>query len=147
MTLKDFAITALSFPFVDKGRTEEGVDCWGIPYLCYKEVLNIELPKFTDAYIDSGLSEESRGELGRLINQEKLTWLKKDWKKVDAYEPMDIALFTLGGQLVHCGLMIDKNNFLHCEKKIGTCIERLSSPLWNRRLEGIYRLVGLCQTK
>jgi hypothetical protein len=53
---------------------------------------------------------------------------------------MDVPLFTLGGMPIHVGLMIDHRNFLHCEKKIGTVIERIDSMAWNKRLSGVFRL-------
>ncbi len=148
MKIQDFAIHAISVPFKDKGRDMEGFDCWGLVCCCYKKVLGIDLPLLTDEYKDSGLSESSRFQIGELINREKIQWLKIDWIKVTEYNPMDVVLFTLGGQLVHCGVMVNAKSFLHTEKKVGTCIERLSSPLWQRRIDGVYRMVPiLCPTK
>lgn len=139
MTLNEFIAKTLSVPYQEKGRDYLGWDCWAVPYLAYRDVLGIDLPSYTDSYTDPGNTSVSREELGQLISGEKL-----HWQQVMSYEPMDVVLFTLGGQPVHVGLMIDSRRFLHCEKKIGTVIEMIDSAVWKRRLDGVYRLEGAC---
>lgn len=135
MNINDFILKVMAVPFKDKGRDYEGLDCWGLCRLGFHEVYGVELPSYLDDYTDAGKTQESRLELSELIALKK-----RKWEQVTQYHPMDVALFTLGGMPVHVGLMIDKKNFLHCEKKIGTVIESLNSLMWERRLSGVYRL-------
>ena len=135
MTMNEFILKAMSVPFKEKGRDYDGVDCFGIVYLGFRDVFNIQLPKYTDDYKDAGASSETRRELSELISLNR-----RKWEAVKNYHPMDVALFTLGGTPIHVGLMVDQKNFIHCEKKIGTVIESINSIMWNRRLDGVFRL-------
>lgn len=135
MTLDEFIIKALPVKFKDKGRDYSAWDCWAIPYRAYKDILGIELPSFTDDYVDAGNTKASRRVINDIILSQKL-----NWAKVIDPKPLDVVLFRFGDTQTHLGLVIDKDRFIHCERKINTVIERLSSLKWERRIEGIYRL-------
>jgi cell wall-associated NlpC family hydrolase len=130
---------ALAVPFVDKGRDYTGWDCYGVVYRFFMDVRGINLPSYSSDYTDTGDSAESRQELSDLIASKK-----GRWELVQKPEPMDVVLFTLGGQPIHVGLVIDKKSFLHCERKVGTVVESLNSIAWKKRTEGVYRL---CQIR
>ena len=135
MTMNDFILKVMGVPFVEKGRDYSGLDCYGLVRLSYHEIFGVDLPDYRDQYEDTGNSRDSRLALSELIAMKK-----RKWEPVAKYQPMDVALFNLGGMPIHVGIMIDKKNFLHCEKKIGTVIESISSLAWNRRLNGVFRL-------
>lgn len=140
MTFDAFIKKIMLTPYVDKGRDYDGIDCYGMLYLAYKDVLGVALPTYVDEYDDTGKTAASREALSALI-----TGHTHEWEPVDGrYRPMDVALFTLGGQPIHIGVMIGKDKFIHCEEKIGVIVERLSSAKWAKRKEGVYRL---CQKK
>jgi cell wall-associated NlpC family hydrolase len=142
MTMSEFILKAMSVPFKDKGRDYSGLDCWGCVRLCFLEVYGIDLPIYLDEYEDAGNTKKSRVEISKILKKGK-----RIWKQVVDYKPMDVALFTLGGLPLHVGVMVDKRNFLHCEKKIGVVIEEISSVMWRSRLEGVYRLEQICPAK
>jgi len=135
MTLSNFILKSMNMPFVEKGRDYDGCDCFGLVYLGFRDVLGIELPKHTDEYENSGITPDSRHHLGGLISKHK-----RAWEQVKDAQPMDVALFRLGGQPIHVGLMIDKKNFIHCEKKRGVSIEGINSLRWALRKDGFFRL-------
>lgn len=135
MTLNDFILKVMGVPFREKGRDYSGLDCYGMVVLGMKEVYGVVLPSYVDDYTDTGHSQQTRLELSELIAMKK-----RKWEQVTKYQPMDVALFNLGGMPIHVGLMIDKKNFIHCEKKIGTVVESINSLAWNRRLSGVFRL-------
>lgn len=135
MTINEFVMKIMGTPFRDKGRDYSGVDCYGLVRLAYHDVFSVDLPSYSDEYTDAGNSRESRLELNEILAMNK-----RHWKQIKDYRPMDVALFTLGGMPIHVGLMIDSKNFLHCEKKVGTVIESITSAMWKRRHEGSYRL-------
>ncbi len=137
MMLDEFACRAIAVPFINKGRSWAGWDCWGAVVLFYREVLGINLPSYTADYSDAGGSVESREVLRQLITRH----LPK-WTSVARVEPGDVVLLNIGGRPIHVGLALGDGRMLHAERKVGTLVERLSSPIWARRVEGFYRYDG-----
>lgn len=64
------------------------------------------------------------------------------WEKVGKPSVNDVVVFNRAGRPSHVGVCVDSLSFLHVEENSKSCIERLSSPLWSRRIEGFYRYVG-----
>ena len=133
MSLEEFVKRMLLVPFVERGRDFDGVDCWGVVYLAYCHILGIELPSYIDDYDKKDVRGSSR-ELGQLVASHL-----PEWKQVSHPRVMDVAIFLIAGRPVHIGLLVDEQRVLHAEKGAGIFVERLYSPLWARRLEGIYR--------
>ncbi len=40
----------IGLSYLDKGRDRNGLDCWGLVRLVYSELLNIELPCYSQSY-------------------------------------------------------------------------------------------------
>lgn len=135
MKLQEFIQKALGAPFKPKGRDYDGWDCFGPFYCAYRDVLGIEMPSYVDDYVDPGDTDASR----RVI-QDIILSQKHNWETVKKPQPLDVVLFTYGATRTHLGLMVDSKQFLHCERRIGTVIERLGCAKWKSRVEGIYRL-------
>lgn len=117
-------------PFREKGRGYDGCDCWGIPYLIYRDVLGIELPLYTDGYHNT----RDREDIHRLMRHEKAFW-----QPVIRPQPFDILHIRIGGDEMHCGVYIGNSHFIHCLDGVGACIERVTSPTWRQRIVGYYR--------
>lgn len=120
----------VGIPFRDKGRDYSGCDCWGIPYLVYRDVLGIELPLYTHGYHNT----RDREEIHRLMRHEKTLW-----QPVDRQEPYDIVHIRIGNNAMHCGVYIGNGMFIHCLEGVGACIERITSSAWRHRIVGFYR--------
>lgn len=134
MILDEFISRAIVVPFVDKGRDWSGWDCWGMVVLFHREVLGVAIPSYTDSYRDAGRSKSSRVQLQDLIQ----TNMPK-WDRIDDPLPGDAVLLNIGGRPIHVGLAIGAGRMLHTERRVCTLIERLSSPIWEKRIEGFYR--------
>ena len=121
----------IGLPYQENGRTWQGVDCWGLARLYYKEELNIDLPDYSSLYTgswDSNLSD--------IIDQQK-----EGWHKVTSPIKNDLCLFNIYGEPVHIGIYIGENKFLHARDGHDSVIESLGSLQWSKRLEGTYRYV------
>jgi len=141
VTLSEFIQKAMRIPYVDKGRDYSGVDCYGLLYLCYKEVVGVTLASHLDDYPDAGETPESRAVLNSLIAVHR----DDEWEHVSGgCKPLDVVLFTLGGQPLHLGIALDKKRFFHAERRIGVVVQKMNSSAWTKRKEGVYRL---CQKK
>ena len=118
----------IGLPYQENGRTEQGVDCWGLARLVYKQEFGIELPDYSDLY--SGSWDE---QVTKLINYHKDTW-----QEVKQPEVGDLCLFNIYGEPAHIGVYVGDSKFLHSRDGQDTVIESLNNSLWKRRLAGYF---------
>lgn len=137
MTRDGFVIRALDVPFKRWGRDYDGWDCWGLVYVAYRDVEGTMLPSYAGTYRDAGETSVGRRHIDELIRGNL-----NPWERAARPQPWDVALFRVGGLPIHVALYLGNDQVLHTEKGANTFVERLSSPMWNSRLEGVYRYVG-----
>jgi len=128
----------VGIPFVEHGRTPaEGLDCWGLCRLVWKEHFGIEVPSYTETYRTTREGEE----VARALRSELPA---TPWRTIPRAEARlgDGLLFRLAGYPMHVGLFLEGDQFLHADPRAGTVIDRLSAPWWERRLLGVYRYDG-----
>ena len=119
----------IGLPYKDNGRTESGVDCWGLARLFYANELNIQLPSYDNLYTttyDPAVTEA--------INLHKGSWeLTKTGK------PGDLCLFNIYGEPAHVGVYVGSRKFLHAREGKDSVIESLDAGQWTKRFQGFYR--------
>lgn len=120
----------IGLQYQDRGRGPLAFDCLGFVGHVYRRELDLVLPDFLDTYHSA---EDSAG-CASAINERKV-----DWLQVDQPRPLDLILFKVFGHPTHVGLYLDDDNFIHCFKGTGSCVERLRSWTWERRVLGFYR--------
>jgi len=125
----------IGIPFGKNGNTREGLDCWRLVVMIYKERLGIDLPDFSGIYVDGSLT--SLKKVTRIIREGK-----KEWKKVDKPISYDVVLIRTGNMLYHSGIVVDKKRMLHVMEGIDTTIEEFTSLQWQNKVEGFYRYNG-----
>lgn len=126
----------IGHPYADHGRGPS-YDCWGLVRAVLAAEAGITLPDYADAYTAANdrLSVASAVELG----------LADGWKRVELQQAFDLLILRIMGRPWHCGLIVAPGLFLHVPppdkqgRQMLSCIERLDSPHWSRRIEGIYR--------
>lgn len=133
MTLNEFAMEVLSkpVPFVDKGRDWDGLDCWGLLRLCYKEVYGIELPSYADRYNSTSDFET----LCSVVLLERTG----QWVEVDEAQAGDGVSLRIAALPIHIGVMLDKTWVLHTEEKTGPMRERVDNLVWDGKVDGYFR--------
>jgi cell wall-associated NlpC family hydrolase len=121
-------------PWAEKGRTRDGVDCWGLVRLVYAVQLGIELPSYTEAYASVG----ERGEIGALMSADSQRW---PWTMLPRGRErgLDVAVFRRGGLAAHVGLIVSDSHMLHIEERRESCIVDYGNAPWKHRLVGLYR--------
>lgn len=119
----------LGIPYLHKGRTKAGLDCWGLIKLIYsdagKEVADL------DDY-EANWSRKGQDYFTTLRGQE--------WEEVEDEQFLDVVLFRASKLVVnHAGVVLDENRFIHC-CRAGVVVSRLGDKQWYLKTEGFYRL-------
>jgi len=112
----------MSIPFLNGGRDERGVDCWGLVYLVYLQELGITLPTY------GAISATELLAIQRQVETDKQNEI---WVPIGdrAERPFDIVVMTgtlrpqggghLRSALVHMGLVTKSRHVLHTEEGVG----------------------------
>lgn len=138
MIIPAWAADYVGLPYLEKGRTRAGVDCWGFVRLILAEVAGQSLPDYSDAYTRPGdqTSVAAAVESG----------LRDGWQQVDRPQALDLLILRIAGRPWHCAAMLNAAMFIHVPppgrdgRQQLSCIERLDSPQWARRIGGFWRI-------
>lgn len=117
--------------YADKGRGPD-YDCWGLVRAALQS-RGIALPSYADDY--------TAAKDHRSVSDAVRSGLLDGWQKVAVPTCGDIVILNVGGRPWHCGLVVADNLFLHVLPGATSCLERLDSPQWAKRIEGFYRHV------
>ena len=119
----------IKIPFKDRGRDENGVDCFGLVQMIYQDEFKIQLPSYIEMYAN----EKDKKAICHAINSEKKLsgWLETTTPKFG-----NLIILNLLGRPLHLGVMLDENTFIHCMKGKGTIIENTSDISWRNRING-----------
>lgn len=120
-------------PFHDHGRDWNGVDCYGLIYLVYKEELKVELPTYTEVYSDA----RDREDVVAALNKTRI--MDTGFARVHLPTMFDCLLLSIAGGYAHCGVMVNEREFLHITEGIRVCVENSQSPAWKPNIVGFYR--------
>lgn len=115
----------IGIPFLDGGRDEKGLDCWGLAKLIYKK-LGIDLP-------DYHISAMSPIKIGTQMKKEE-----SDYKKIDEPEMYCLVVIQLADDswANHVGIYIGKGRFIHAYRKTGVVTDKVSK--WRNNIVGFY---------
>ena len=121
----------VGIPFVDKGRDKNGCDCYGLLRLIYLNEFDLDLPLYLDRYD----STTDRDQIKRAVKAD----LFENWVQIQTPRAGDGVLLRIMGQPIHVGVMFSQFAFLHTEKGINCCTQRVDGPRWQKRVLGTYR--------
>jgi len=119
------ALGYLGVPYVHGGDSRDGLDCSGLVYRVFNDLLSMELPRGVDGLYKMGMTEHSPLHLGDLVF-------------FDTSEGPKIAIPT------HVGVYIGSDRFVHAASegsKTGVIISTLQSPYYKDRFLGARRVV------
>lgn len=127
----------VGLPYRDKGRGPDAWDCWGLVRQVLDDVFHVALPDYADAYSAAA----DRDSVAAAVE----AGLREGWRRVETPCEGDLLILRIAGRPWHCAVMVGERLFLHCPppdlkgRQLLSCIERLDSPHWARRIEGYYR--------
>ena len=128
----------LTIPFREKGRSTEGVDCWGLVRLVYAERFGVSLPDLSDRYTASDDGPVVEGVVGSETSPGG-SWRLREGSPV---EVGDVGVFRIRGLPSHVGVAVADGRFLHSLRGVDTTVEEWTSPAWANRLVGWYSFEG-----
>jgi len=128
-------IDYLHIPFKDRGRTYNGVDCFGLVQLFYKDQFNIKLPSYVEAYEN----EKDRQAICNEINKERKL---SGWIETTNPQYGNLIILNILGRPLHLGIMLDNKQFMHCLKKKGVLIENTDDISWANRINGYLKWIA-----
>lgn len=122
----------VGIPYLPKGRTRAGFDCWGICLAFAHEELGVELPEYF--YDEAHILEHACNHIGREVQLPR-------WTPVVPHdvERGDILIFRIMGIETHCGIALGEGDFLHSLAGRASCVESLAHANWEHRCTGAYR--------
>ncbi|WP_027517888.1 NlpC/P60 family protein [Bradyrhizobium sp. WSM1417] len=122
----------VGIPYLERGRSISGCDCYGLVRLVLAELRGAELPSFVEAYV----SATDRAALARLIAGEIAPWQPVAFGEE---RPFDGVLMRAGRLLSHIGLVVEPGRLLHVSEGEESRIERYRAPPLSHRVVGFYR--------
>lgn len=122
----------VGIPYLDRGRSIVGLDCWGLLHLVYRELRGIELPSYAERYVTGS----DRAEMARLIAGEL-----DEWQEIEAgaEKIFDGVLMREGQFPRHIGVVTQPGMVLHVFEGQTSRIERYRSGILANRIVGFYR--------
>lgn len=134
----------IGLPYKHLGNSREGIDCFNLVALVYKEVLGEEIPYNTqDSGCDVSLDWYSRTETANIfVDRAKPKW---GWEIVDTPKPFDVCLMSIGATNApnHCALYLNNKRILQVTDghvswvtKYGRVYQQYTVKVgrWNRNL-------------
>lgn len=118
----------VGIPYVHKGRSTSGLDCYGLILLVYREEFGIMLCDYL--YDDPAKSSP------KSVMDEGMS--NAVWSPVPHEQLGDVAVYSLMGNPFHTTMILPRGYMLHCMCQSGVVIERTSSSWTSRRL-GVFR--------
>ena len=123
----------IGVPFLDRGRTEAGADCWGIVVLAFRRMFSIDLPTFDDY---PGLESRTRDDLARMIHDRTFAW---DEVERGLERRGDVVLLAIGRQPCHVGIVTEPGRMLTTSRGDAARIESYRGIKWRSRVYGFFR--------
>jgi len=120
----------IGIPYVNRGSSFQGCDCWGLVWLFHREILQNDIPRY-DGYDDA--------ESPTIGNYIKDRW--NNWSSVEptGIEPGDVLALRVGDLPVHCGVYAGHGKMLHVLEGRMSCLESVTRGYWKNAIVRIGR--------
>ena len=120
----------IGIPYEHRGRTIEGLDCWGLVVMVYRD-LGFELDDLNDYEVPSHLTGNDY-----FRNRDD-----DSWRRVAIPSSYDVVLIVnQKGIAYHAGMITPDHKYIHCAKNTGVAIVSMENVRKVLIVEGFYRL-------
>lgn len=124
----------VGLPWQFAGRSRDSVDCWGLLWLVYRDVLGIEIASYAEETTDA----PEREQIASLMAGELV---KSPWVDVPPGQEreFDMAVFKRAGIDSHVGVVIEPGRMLHITSGTESRVERFDQGRWKPKLIALHR--------
>lgn len=122
----------VGIPFVDRGRTVDGADCWGLLRLALLKVAGLELPAYDEHY--ASCTE-------RRANADMIQGSLGDWQEVvrGREQRFDAIVMKDGRFDSHIALVTRPGRMLHTYQGGTSCVDRYAYSPFRERIVSFWR--------
>jgi cell wall-associated NlpC family hydrolase len=123
----------VGIPYLARGRSLQGADCWGVCLLAARHLFDIELPEYF--YSAADMLDEACELIRRETRGPSWTLLAEGgpWPRGC------IHVFRVKGYETHCGIHLGGGEFMHSMAGRNSCIESLFGADWRQRKTGSFQ--------
>jgi len=121
-------------PFLPRGRTRAGLDCWGLQRLALQIAVGVEVPSYADRYTDTAEDDIN----ARLIRELR----DEDWHEVAAGQEQRLDAVLMRGAFrvpSHLGTVLRPGLMLHTYSAGAVRVDYYRRGLFKERIVGFYR--------
>ena len=123
----------VGIPYLESGRDRNGLDCWGLVVLIWREQYGFDLPAYDGPHWAKGAD---RAAIAAAIEAEQARYVE-----VPAGQERegDGILLRMMGLPLHIGLVVTPGWMIHTHETAAVCIENYRGAAWSRRVLGFRR--------
>jgi murein DD-endopeptidase len=121
----------IGIPFVSKGRSFNGCDCYGLVKLYYKEVLNIDIPETIIT------AEQPRRTFANYLNE-----ISKNWTATTPAKNVVVAMSVNAEHpslVTHFAVMIDDKRFIDTRENMSSYLTSIDDEKIKNQIKGFYK--------
>lgn len=132
--VEPWADSYVGTPYKPNGRdVKTGVDCWGLVSHVMRVHYRLAIPNYDSLYVTP--ADHSVLAAATAADSWTLT-------PFEGRQKGDGLWFRSLRGIAHVGVMVSRNDFLHCNIGVAACLGRATDPFWRSRIEGVYRWEG-----
>lgn len=133
VSLPPWAAQYVGLPYRKHGRERDGVDCWGLLCMIWREQLGGPLAAYEGVDWYTGQRPE-------VIGSDALAYASQYTQVALGDEQLgDGLLLRMRGHPFHVGLVLAPGYMIHTHESAGSVIERYRSLQWEKRISAVYR--------
>lgn len=128
----------VGLPWKFAGRSRDGVDCWGLLWLVYRDVLRLPIASYAQETTDA----PEREQIATLMAGELV---KSPWTDIPfgQEQTFDMSVFKRAGIDSHVGVVIAPGRMLHITHGSESRVERFDQGRWRSKLIALHRHVDI----
>lgn len=121
----------IGIPFISKGRSLNGCDCYGLVKLYYKEILNIDIPETIIT------AEQPRRTFANYLNE-----ISKNWTATTPAKNVVVAMSVNAEHpnlVTHFAVMIDDKRFIDTRENMSSYLTSIDDEKIKNQIKGFYK--------